>query len=167
MIRRNSNAQVKHLVDYLCYLPKSIWMTQCFLTGIGLCANVWDADEKDVYPISFMAYVVVPAINSNQNCPKMKIVYDFFNWAITDPAAKYIAISHDYASLPLKFANSVLNNVLNTMNCAIDDSISNSTYRSIFNEPPSSEALTVQGSGSNMMEPLLTALLNEYSGAGK
>ena len=134
--------------------------------GFGLCANVWDESENDVYPISFLAYVVVTTINTNRDCPKMKIVYDFFNWAITDSVATTIAAAHDYASLPVKFASSVLTNYLNTMKCANDDSVSNSSYRFVMNEPPTSQALTVQGSGSNMMQGLLEALLNEYSGAG-
>ena len=109
------------------------------MAGFGLCSNVWDADEKDVYPISFLAYVVVTTKNTNRDCPQMKIVYDFFKWAITDPVATTIATAHDYASLPVKFASSVLNDWLNTMKCANDDSDSNSTYRLVMNEPPTSQ----------------------------
>ena len=162
---QDSSAQVTIVCTILSYLVAKM-ESPSISAGIGLCANVWDTDERDVYPISFLAYVVVPTVNSNRDCPKMKIVYDFLNWAITDPAATFIATNHDYASLPVKFAKSVLNNFLNTMKCSNDDSSSNSTYRLIINEPPTSQALTVQGSGSNMMQGLLAALLNEYSGAG-
>ena len=134
--------------------------------GFGLCANVWDKDQQDVYPISFLAYVVVPTINANRDCAKMKIVFDFLTWAITDKDATNIATAHDYASLPLKFANSVLHDFLNTMKCANDDFAVNTTYRLISNEPPNFQALTVQGSGSNMMQGLISALLEDYSGAG-
>ncbi len=131
---------------------------------MGLCANVWDKDQEDVYPISFLAYVVVPTIASNQECEKMKIVYDFFNWAITDPVAKGVAVTQDYASLPVKFANSVLNNYLNTMKCANDEA--STTFRLAMNEPQPATALTVHGSGSYMMQGLIAGLLNVYSGAG-
>ncbi len=131
---------------------------------MGLCANVWDKDQDDVYPISFLAYVVVPTIASNQDCEKMKIVYDFFNWAITDPVAKGVAVAQDYASLPIKFANSVLTTYLNTMKCANDDA--GTTFRLVVNEPQPSKALNVRGSGSYMMQGLIAGLLNVYSGAG-
>ena len=131
---------------------------------MGLCANVWDKDQDDVYPISFLAYVVVPTIASNQECEKMKIVYDFFNWAITDPVAKSVAVTQDYASLPVKFANSVLNNYLNTMRCANDEA--GTSFRLVMNEPQPSTALKVHGSGSYMMQGLIAGLLKVYSGAG-
>jgi hypothetical protein len=131
---------------------------------MGLCANVWDKDQDDVYPISFLAYVVVPTIATNQDCEKMKIVYDFFNWAITDSVAKSVAVAQDYASLPIKFANSVLNSYLNTMKCANDDT--GKSFRLVMNEPQPSKALVVHGSGSFMMQGLIAGLLNVYSGAG-
>ena len=125
---------------------------------------MWDTDQQDAYPISFLAYVVVPTNITNSECETMKVVYDFLTWAITDPSATYIATAHDYASLPVKFAKSVLSDYLNSMKCA--NAGFPTTYRSIVNEQPTSKALAVQGSGSNMMQGLLTALLSEYSGAG-
>ncbi len=139
-------------------------MISLAFTGMGLCANVWDKDQDDVYPISFLAYVVVPTIATNQDCEKMKIVYDFFNWAITDSVAKSVAVAQDYASLPIKFANSVLNSYLNTMKCANDDT--GKSFRLVMNEPQPSKALVVHGSGSFMMQGLIAGLLNVYSGAG-
>ncbi len=32
--------------------------------GFGLCANIWDGTEQDVYPISTLTYVVVTTVNS-------------------------------------------------------------------------------------------------------
>jgi hypothetical protein len=94
----------------------------------------------------------------------MKLVYDFLKWAITDHEATDIAIHHDYASLPVKFARSVLTDHLNTIKCANDDA--QTTFRPIMDQPPTSQALNAHGTGSNMMQGLIYALLDVYSGAG-
>ena len=130
--------------------------------GFGLCANIWDGAGQDVYPISTLTYLVVPTIIEDVECKKMKIVYDYIKWVLTDPGASDIALSEGFATMPKKVAELASAQVLDQMKCVNNDM----TYRYVKDEPTPTEHLTVQGSGSSLQANLQIQLLRNYPNAG-
>ena len=135
--------------------------TQAACPGFGLCANIWDLGDKDVYPISTLTYIIVTKYNSDADCPKMRIVYDYIKWVLTDPAANAVATAVGFATMPKKIAEMAQTQVLDTMTCG-----SGNTFRYVKDEPVPSVALVVKGSGSSLQAVLQGDLLLAYTGAG-
>ncbi len=129
--------------------------------GFGLCANIWDGNDKDVYPISTLTYIVVTTNNPDQDCPKQRLVYDYISWILSSEQANAIATSYGFATMPKKIAETAKAQVLNKMACG-----SGSTLRYVMNEPVPSAALVVKGSGSSLQSVLQEDLLHAYTGAG-
>jgi hypothetical protein len=129
--------------------------------GFGLCANIWDGAEQDVYPISTLTYVVVRTVSSDAECSGMKVVYDYISWVLFSSDANAIATSVGFATMPKKIADLAKSQVLDSMTCGKGASL-----RYVKDVPAPSSALVVKGSGSSLQAVLQRALLEIYESAG-
>ena len=129
--------------------------------GFGLCANIWDGSEKDVYPLSTLTYVVVTIYNDDVDCPKMRLVYDYLNWILSSPDANAVATEVGFATMPKKVAELAKSQVLDAMTCGTGSSL-----RFVKDEPVPSSKYVVKGSGSSLQAVLQADLLQAYSGTG-
>jgi hypothetical protein len=130
-------------------------------SGFGLCANIWDGTEQDVYPISTLTYMVVPTKISDEDCAKMKTVHDYILWILSDPAASAVALSEGFATMPKKVARLAIAQVLDQMTC-----INGTTQRYLKIEPTPILRQTIMGSGSSLQANLQAKLLRNYPNAG-
>ncbi len=130
--------------------------------GFGLCANIWDGTEKDVYPISTLTYLVLTTINQDTECANMKIVYDYATWILFSSVANRIAQQQGFGTMPIKVAQLARNEVLDKMTCEGPDG----TKRFVKDETMTSQSLIVKGAGSSLQGELQYAMLKEYTGSG-
>ena len=129
--------------------------------GFGLCANIWDGTEPDVYPISTLTYVAVRTVNSEADCPEIRVLYEYINWVLFSAEAQAIASSVGFATMPKKVANLAKSQVLDAMTCGTGDSL-----RYIKDIPAPVEAMIVMGSGSSLQAALQRSLLDVYASSG-
>jgi hypothetical protein len=129
--------------------------------GFGLCANIWDGTEPDVYPMSTLTYVAVRTVNSEAECPEIRVMYEYINWVLFSPEARDIASSVGFAAMPKKVANLAKSQVLDAMTCGTGASL-----RYIKDMPAPFAAMTVKGSGSSLQAALQRSLLDVYGSSG-
>ena len=135
--------------------------TQQSCLGFGLCANIWDGAEQDVYPIATLTYVAVTTVNSESECSSMRVVYDYISWVLFSSEANAIATSVGFATMPKKVAYLAKSQVLDAMTCGTGASL-----RYIKDMPAPFAAITVKGSGSSLQAALQRSLLDVYGSSG-
>lgn len=125
--------------------------------GFGLCAEVHDGPDADVWPLSTLTYLVIPTNTTDEEdgCDKMKTVYDYVKWILTDSVAADIAKDQVFATMPQTIADQALT-ILDDMKCKDADGV----VRLIKDRATSSDA--IEGGGSSLQGNLQTKLTNAF-----
>ena len=116
----------------------SALMDRSLCPGFGMCADVQDGDDLDVWPITAMTvrrprtprlafppltlgepqYIIVEQHNADANggCERMKAVQDYVAWILGSKDAASIARGLLWAEMPVKIAARALD-ILRNMTC--------------------------------------------------
>lgn len=77
--------------------------------GFGLCAEIYDGKDADVWPISTLTYLIVPTNTTDweEGCDKMRTLYDYVLWILENDTAANIAKELSMATMPVIIAEKV------------------------------------------------------------